>query len=114
MRTLEQMIDMVRFILPLIQRRYSILELGVFGSYVHGHQHKDSDLDLLVDFGEGVTLIDYVDLQFQLSQAIGIDIDLANKKMLKRGIGKNILNDVIEIKEMEKMHCLPLKTDVTK
>lgn len=68
--------------------------MGVFGSYVRGEQRDDSDLDVLVELGDGVTLIDYVGLQLELSDALGLKVDLANKKMLKRRIGQRILSEV--------------------
>ncbi|HRK95766.1 MAG TPA: nucleotidyltransferase domain-containing protein [Rhodospirillales bacterium] len=40
--------------------------MGVFGAYVRGEQREDSDLDVLVDLGNGMTLIDLAGLQLEL------------------------------------------------
>jgi len=45
-----------------IQQQYKATILGVFGSYVRGEQTHDSDLDLLVRFHEGATLLHLVGL----------------------------------------------------
>ena len=34
---------------PLLQQKYRVHRLGIFGSYVRGAQHSDSDLDVLID-----------------------------------------------------------------
>ncbi|TAN56778.1 MAG: DNA polymerase beta [Magnetospirillum sp.] len=94
MRTLDDIMSQLRALQPDLKRRYPIREMGVFGSYVRGEQRDDSDLDVLVDLGDGVTLIDYVGLQLELSDALGLKVDLANKKTLKRRIGQRILAEV--------------------
>ncbi|MBC7951473.1 MAG: nucleotidyltransferase family protein [Rhodospirillaceae bacterium] len=94
MRTLDDIMSQLRALQPDLKRRYPIHEMGVFGSYVRGEQRDDSDLDVLVELGDGVTLIDYVGLQLELSDALGLKVDLANKKMLKRRIGQRILSEV--------------------
>ncbi|MBI2236145.1 MAG: nucleotidyltransferase family protein [Magnetospirillum sp.] len=94
MRTLDDIMSQLRAMQPDLRRRYPIREMGVFGSYVRGEQRDDSDLDVLVDLGDGVTLIDYVGLQLELSEALGLRVDLANKKTLKRRIGQRILSEV--------------------
>ncbi|NYZ13541.1 nucleotidyltransferase family protein [Azospirillum sp. RWY-5-1] len=68
--------------------------MGVFGSHVRGEQREDSDVDILVDLGEGVTLIDHVGLQMELSEALGLRVDLTNKKTLKPRIGRRILSEL--------------------
>jgi len=79
---------------PDLRQRYHLREMGVFGSYVRGEQHEDSDLDVLVEFDEGTTLLDYVGLQMELSDALGLRVELANKKTLKPRIGRTILAEV--------------------
>lgn len=94
MHTLDEIMFRLRTLRPELERRYAIRELGVFGSYARGEQREDSDLDILVDMGEGTTLIDYVGLQQELSDALGVRVDLANKRTLKRRIGTTILAEV--------------------
>ncbi|MBI5162960.1 MAG: nucleotidyltransferase family protein [Magnetospirillum sp.] len=94
MRTFDDIMSQLRAMQSDLRRRYPIREMGIFGSYVRGEQREDSDLDVLVDLGDGVTLIDYVGLQLELSDALGLKVDLANKKTLKRRIGQRILSEV--------------------
>jgi predicted nucleotidyltransferase len=94
MRTIDDIMSQLRALQPDIRKRYRIRDLGVFGSYVRGEQREDSDLDVLVDFDEGTTLLDYVGLQMELSEVLGLRVELANKKTLKPRIGKAILAEV--------------------
>ena len=91
---LDDILAQLRAMQPALRRRYPIRGMGVFGSYVRGEQREDSDLDLLVELGEGITLPDYAGLQSELSEALGIKVDLANRRTLKRRIGERILIEV--------------------
>ena len=68
--------------------------MGVFGSYARGEQRDDSDLDILVELGPGIGLVGYVGLQQELSEALGLKVDLANRRTLKPRIGQRILAEV--------------------
>ena len=94
MRNLDDILNRLRALQPALRNRYPIRGMGVFGSYVRGEQREDSDLDVLVEIGEGMTLPDYVGLQMELSDALGIRVDLADKAALRRRIGQRILAEV--------------------
>ena len=95
MRTLDQLIGQLRKMQPDLRRRYPIREIGVFGSYVRGDQTEGSDLDIVVDLGEGIGLIELAGLQQDLSDALGIRVDLVIKDALKRRIGRQILSEAV-------------------
>ena len=46
--------------MPELARLYRVKYPGVFGSYVRGEARKTSDLDLLVEFEEAPTLVEYI------------------------------------------------------
>jgi predicted nucleotidyltransferase len=95
MRKLDDVIDQLRRLEPELRRRYPIREMGVFGSYVRGEQTDNSDLDVLVDLGEGIGLFELVGLRQDLSDALGLEVDLVMKDALKRRIGQRILSEVV-------------------
>ncbi|EME71203.1 nucleotidyltransferase [Paramagnetospirillum caucaseum] len=94
MRSIDDIIGQLRTMQPDLRQRYRLREMGVFGSYVRGEQREDSDLDVLVEFDDGTTLLDYAGLQMELSDALGLPVELANKKTLKPRIGRSILAEV--------------------
>jgi len=95
MRTLDDIIGQLRRMQPALRRRYPIREMGVFGSYVHGQQTEASDLDVLVELGEGIGLFGLAGLQQDLSDALGVKVDLVMKEALKRRIGRRIMSEVV-------------------
>ena len=78
---------------------YGIIEIGVFGSYVRNEQDIDSDIDILVDFGEtpNIDLFDLVNLERYLSELLDIKVDVAIKGNLRKRIGKRILNEAVSV-----------------
>lgn len=83
MRSLDDVLSRLRALQPDLRRRYPIRSMGVFGSYVRGEQRKDSDVDVLVELGEGMDLIAYAGLQQELSDALGMPVDLVEREALK-------------------------------
>ena len=95
MKTLDDVIAQLRRMEPDLRRRYPIRELGICGSYAHGRQTKDSDLDVVVDLADGIGLLDLAGLQHELSDALGLKVDLVMKDALKRGIAQRILSEAV-------------------
>ena len=72
--------------------------MGVFGSYVHGEQGPDSDLDLLVEFDDRpLSLLDVLRLENEISDALGLGVDLVEKRALRPHIGQRILAEVVPV-----------------
>jgi hypothetical protein len=94
MKQLDDILPRLRALQPDLRRRYPIRGMGVFGSYVRGEQREGSDLDLLLDYDDGMTLLDLAGLQEELSKALGVKVDLANRRTLKKHIGERILSEV--------------------
>lgn len=82
---------------PIIQQKYHVSELGIFGSYVRGEQQEDSDLDVLIDYTEAPSLLELLDLEFYLSDRLRIKADVVTKKGLKSRYRKRILAEVVYV-----------------
>jgi hypothetical protein len=83
--------------LPDISERYSVSYLGIFGSYVRDEATPESDLDILVDFSMPPTLFQFVRLKNELSDLLGISVDLVMKSALKPKIGEQVLAEVVPV-----------------
>jgi len=94
---LAQLIESLRQQLPLLEERYRVESLGVFGSYVRHEQRPDSDLDVLVTFHEAPSLLRFIELENYLSGVLGVKIDLVMKDALKPHIGQRILNEAVAV-----------------
>jgi len=94
---IDWIIMMLRENKSVLEEKYKVKTLGVFGSYVRGEQKEDSDLDILVEFQEPVGLFKFMELEEFLGKNTGIKVDLVSKKALKPRIGKYILKEVINV-----------------
>ncbi len=83
--------------LPLLAERYRVASLGLFGSYLHGTQRADSDLDILVTFSELPSLLRLVELENYLSDRLGVRVDLVLRDSLKPKIGEHVLREVVPV-----------------
>ncbi len=94
--TCDRLVDRLRQVLPELKQRYGIAQLGVFGSYVRGEQTPSSDLDLLIEFDPDrrFGLLSFCELENQLSDRLGVKVDLVMKSGLKPRIGERILAEV--------------------
>ena len=83
--------------LPKLSERYGVESLGLFGSYVRGEEREGSDLDLLVEFANAPDLLKFVALGRDLSELLGVKVDLVMKRALKPHIGERILEEVVTV-----------------
>lgn len=96
-REVDIYIKKLQKMLPELKKKYPIKYMGVFGSYVRGEQNSSSDLDILVEFNGSITLFGYAKLENELSDKLGVKVDLVSKTALKSRIGKHILSEVVEV-----------------
>ena len=97
-KTLEEIKKILKENQTVLRERFKVKEMGIFGSFVRGEQKKKrSDLDILVEFDQPISLLEFVALERRLSEIIGEKVDLVMKSALKPRIGKHILEEVIYI-----------------
>ena len=99
MRTLDEIKRILQDQKPYLAQRYGVIVIGVFGSYVRNEQRTDSDIDILVELEDPprIDLLDLVNLEYYLSDLLGIKVDVAIKSSLRKRIGKRILSEVIPV-----------------
>ena len=79
-------------------KEYDPLKIGIFGSFARGDKKKGSDIDILVEFKESPTLLTLIKLENDLSDILGIKVDLITTGALKnKRIKKSIKKDLIKI-----------------
>ncbi len=85
-------LDEIRTIATSIAQKYGIATLYLFGSYAKGTAHEQSDLDFRFDKPKGMSLFKIGGLQYQLSEAFGLPVDVVTTGQLsdefKEEIGK--------------------------
>ena len=79
----------------ILENRYRVREIGVFGSFVRAEAGEASDVDILVSFRNVIDYFDFLELEEYLTELIGIPVDLVEKDSLKPHIGERIMNEVV-------------------
>jgi len=96
-KDLNEILAMLRKLLPYISKKYEVASIEVFGSYIRNQQKINSDLDVLVTFSKVPSLLKYIELKNYLSDKLQVNVDLVMKDSLKPGISQNILNESIAV-----------------
>ncbi len=52
----------------------------IFGSTARGDDRSDSDVDILVDFPPGASIIDIIGIQHELEDLLGVPVDLVPRR----------------------------------
>jgi predicted nucleotidyltransferase len=65
-----------------ILEKYNARRIGIFGSFARGEAGPGSDLDLLVDFKERKSLLTLVRIERELSEAVGMKVDLLTEQAI--------------------------------
>lgn len=94
----DEFIHILQAHLPELRLAYGIRALWVFGSYVRGEETQESDLDVLVEFDDRpLSLFKFIELESNLSDLLGVRVDLVEKRGLKPTIGRYILAEVVSV-----------------
>jgi len=79
--------------------KHGIKKILVFGSYARNEATPKSDLDLIVEFPEGTSLLDHVGIEIELSEALNMKIDLLSRNGISPYIKNQVLKEAIVIYE---------------
>ena len=79
-------------IVPIL-KRYDVKRAALFGSFVRGEQREDSDIDILVEFKDGKSLLDLAGLKIELEEALGRKVDVLTYNSLHLLLRDKILQE---------------------
>lgn len=94
MKSTKEIQDILKVNREILEKRFKVKEIGIFGSCARDKMTKNSDIDILVSFKEPIGW-EFVDLKEYLENVLGCKIDLVTVGALKRQIKDNILREVI-------------------
>ncbi|MBZ5586912.1 MAG: nucleotidyltransferase family protein [Acidobacteriia bacterium] len=95
--TLEELRSSYRDqVLSLAEKR-GARNVRVFGSVARGEQRPDSDLDLLVDFDPGRSLLDLTGLWIDLENALGCKVDVVSSRGFRPRLASEVLREAISL-----------------
>jgi hypothetical protein len=90
-------LDRIKLRIKPILIKNNVSRLSIFGSFARGEEKKNSDIDMLVKFTGQKSLMDLMDLKFDLEKELKIDVDIATYDSINPLLEKIIKKDEIKI-----------------
>ncbi len=95
MKTKQEVLKVLEAVRDEVRRRYEVRDLALFGSLARGEQGASSDIDILVDFGEGADLFDLVGLSGFLEERLHEKVDIVPRRALREELRDAILKEAV-------------------
>jgi len=73
------------------------VNIRLFGSVILGEETPESDLDILVDFEPGTSLLDHIALIHDLEDLLGRKVDVLSEKGLHWAVRDRILQEAVPL-----------------
>lgn len=93
----EVILETLKSVKKEVRHKYKAELKGMFGSYSRGEQVEGSDIDILVKFLPGATLIDLSGLGNFLEQKLKSKVDVVSERALRKEIKPYINNDLVAV-----------------
>jgi len=77
--------------------RYGAHNVHVFGSVVRGEADEQSDIDLMVDFEPGRSLLDHAGLWLELQDLLEVKVDVVSSRGIKARIRERVLQEAVSL-----------------
>ena len=86
--------EKIRELKPVLEKKYKVKSIGLFGSFARDEANEDSDIDILVEFSGNIGW-EFIDLKQFLEESLEREVDLVTIEALKPELKEDILRDVI-------------------
>lgn len=81
----------------ILQNRFHVESLSVFGSISRGTGRPESDIDILVRYRHTPGIFEFLSLKQYLEAIVGRPVDLVTEGALKKQLRDNILQEAIRV-----------------
>jgi predicted nucleotidyltransferase len=95
--TIETLLKEKREDILRVAKAHGAYNVRVFGSAIHGDSGPESDIDFLVEFDDGRSLLDQVGLIQDLEEYLGKKVDVVTPNALHWYIKDRILADAVKL-----------------
>ena len=82
-----------------ILRKFDVVKASLFGSFARNEETEISDIDLLIEFPKGKSLLDLVGLKLELQEILHKSVDIVTYKSVHPRLRGLILGDQVKIYE---------------
>ena len=110
-------IDIPRDKIAAFCKRWQVTELALFGSVLRDDFGPESDVDVLIGFGEAArhTLFDLDDMELELEEILGREVDLVSRRGVESSSNHLRRNSILQsaqvIHESWKVEEIPASCD---
>jgi predicted nucleotidyltransferase len=84
--------ELNRRIIPIL-RRFGVKRASLFGSSARGEEGEGSDIDIIVEFDVGKSLLDLAGLKIELEETLGRKVDVVTYNSLHPLLRDGILKE---------------------
>ena len=95
--TLPKLVQQKREEILQVCAKHGARNVRVFGSVARGEADAKSDLDLLVEFEPGRSLLDHAGLLVELEELLGCKVDVVSERGLRPRIRERVLSEAIPL-----------------
>lgn len=96
-QSLLRRVQQQRTAILAIAARRGAHNVRLFGSVARGDESETSDVDLLVDLADGVSLLELIGLERELSELLGCEVDVVPERNVKAGIAERVMLEATPI-----------------
>ena len=93
----QQVLDILRQHKPILEERFGVTELTLFGSFARGQATEESDVDILVKFNGPATSKCYFGTLFYLEDLFDRSIDLVSDKALRQEFRPYVEREAVSV-----------------
>ena len=80
-----------------LAHRFGVTNVRIFGSRARGDATSESDLDLLVEYADGTSLLDVIGFEQELEGLLGIKVETVSDRTLHPIIRDRVLAEAIPL-----------------
>jgi len=95
--TLQEIRSRYRAQIVAAAERRGARNIRIFGSVARGDQRYESDIDFLVDFEPGRSLLDLTGLWLDLETVLGCKVDVVSGRGLKPRMASEVMRDAVSL-----------------
>ncbi|MBU1669753.1 MAG: nucleotidyltransferase family protein [Actinobacteria bacterium] len=95
--TSKELLETKKDEIRAIADRHGVRRLRVFGSVARGEADPDSDVDFLVLFEEGRSLLDQASLLVDLQDLLGVEVDVVSEGGINPRMRDRILSEAVPL-----------------
>jgi hypothetical protein len=88
--------EVKRKIMPVLQR-HQVKRAALFGSVVRGELKENSDIDILVEVGKDLSLLDFIGIKQEIEDTLERQVDLVEYDAIKPIIRETVLKEQVMI-----------------